>query len=226
MNNDPHGDGPVRRFGKPLNEALGAVILLHGRGGSAEDILTLATEFYLPQLVYLAPQAVGNSWYPNSFMAPVAQNEPWLTSALRKVGMTVQMANDAGIPSDRIVIGGFSQGACLATEFVASHPKRYAGLIAFSGGLVGPPGADLRHQGDLAGTPAFFGGGDPDPHVPWQRVQQSATILAEMGAAVTSRRYPNRPHTISREEIDLARGVIDAAYGTLGVINEHSCTDP
>jgi len=226
MKNDPHGDGPVRRFGKPLNEASGAVILLHGRGGSAEDILTLATEFYLPQLVYLAPQAFGNSWYPNSFMAPVAQNEPWLTSALRKVGETVQMANDEGIPSDRIVIGGFSQGACLATEFVAGHPKRFAGLIAFSGGLVGPPGADLRHHGDLAGTPAFFGGGDPDPHVPWQRVQQSASILAEMGAAVTSRRYPNRPHTISSEEIDLARGLIDAAYRTLGVINEHSCTDP
>jgi phospholipase/carboxylesterase len=214
MNNDPHHDGPVLRFGKPLNEASGAVILLHGRGGSAEDILTLAHEFYVPELIYLAPQAAGNSWYPNSFMAPIAQNEPWLASALRKVEATVQMANDAGISPDRIVIGGFSQGACVATEFVASHPKRYAGVIAFSGGLVGPLGADLAHQGDLAGTPAFFGGGDPDPHVPWQRVEQSARVLTEMGAAVISRRYPNRPHTISSEELDLAKKLIDAAYPT------------
>jgi phospholipase/carboxylesterase len=226
MNNDPHRDGPVRQFGKPLDEASGAVILLHGRGGSAEDILTLASDLYLPQLAYLAPQAVGNSWYPNSFMAPLVQNEPWLAAALRKVETTVQMANDAGIPADRIVLGGFSQGACLAAEFIARHPRRYAGLIAFSGGLIGPPGADLTHKGDLAGTPAFFGGGDPDPHVPWQRLEQSARILAEMGAVVTARRYPNRPHTISSEEIDLAKGLIDAAYGTLSVIGEHSCTDP
>jgi len=214
MNGDPHRDGPIRQFGKPLAEAAGAVVLLHGRGSSAEDILTLASDLYLPQLVYLAPQAVGNSWYPNSFLAPLAENEPWLTSALKKVATTVQMAHDAGIPADRVVIAGFSQGACLATEFVAGHPRRYAGLIAFSGGLIGPPGADLSHQGDLAGTPAFLSSGDPDPHVPWQRVQQSAGILAEMGAAVTSRRYPNRPHTIGSEEIEVAEKLIYDAYST------------
>jgi phospholipase/carboxylesterase len=214
MSSDPHRDGPVRQFGRPLAKASGAVILLHGRGGSAGDILTLAGGLYLPQLVYLAPQAARNSWYPNSFLAPIAQNEPWLTSALRKVETTLQMANDAGISADRVVIGGFSQGACLATEFAARHPQRYAGLILFTGGLIGPPGADLAHRGDLAGTPAFFGSGDPDPHVPWQRVEQSARIFAEMGAAVTSRRYANRPHTISREEIDFAKGLIRDAYGT------------
>jgi predicted esterase len=213
MNSDPHRDGPVRQFGRPLADAAGAVVLLHGRGGSTEDILALADELYLPQLVYLAPQAAGNSWYPQSFLAPVAQNEPWLSSALRKVEATLKMANDAGISADRIVIGGFSQGACLATEFVASHPQRYAGLIAFSGGLIGPPGTDLSHEGDLAGTPSFFGSGDPDPHVPWQRVEQCAKIFAEMGAAVTLRRYPNRPHTISGEEIDTAKRLIHAAYG-------------
>jgi predicted esterase len=213
MNNDPHQDAPVRYSGKPLSEAAGAVILLHGRGGSADDILSLARELYLPALAYLAPQAAGNSWYPNSFLAPIAQNEPWLTSALRKVEATLEMANDAGISADRIVLAGFSQGACLATEFVARHPRRYAGLIAFTGGLIGPPGADLTHTGDLAGTPAFFGSGDPDPHVPWQRVEQSRRILDEMGAAVTSRRYPNRPHTISGEEIDIARNLILDAYG-------------
>ncbi len=212
MNNDPHQDASVRHFGKPLSEAAGAVILLHGRGGSADDILSLARELYLPELAYLAPQAAGNSWYPNSFLVPIAQNEPWLASALRKVEATLETANRAGISADRIVMAGFSQGACLATEFVARHPRRYAGLIAFTGGLIGPLGADLTHTGDLAGTPAFFGSGDPDPHVPWQRVEQSARILAEMGAAVTSRRYPNLPHTISGEEIDIAKNLILDAY--------------
>jgi phospholipase/carboxylesterase len=212
MSNDPHRDGPVRQFGTPLAEAFGAVVLLHGRGGSAEDILSLASDLYLPQLVYLAPQAAGNSWYPNSFLAPVEQNEPWLTSALRKVETILQMAKGAGISSDRVVIGGFSQGACLATEFVASHPRRYAGLIAFTGGLIGPPGANLTHPGDLAGTPVFFGSGDPDPHVPWRRVQESARSLSEMGAAVTTRRYENRPHTISTEEIDFAKKLVRTAF--------------
>lgn len=213
MNSDPHKDGLVRQFGKPLSDASGAIILLHGRGGSADDILSLAHEFCLPGLVYLAPQAAGNSWYPNSFLARLDQNQPWLTSALRKVEATLKMANDAGISTDRIVIGGFSQGGCLATEFVASHPRRYAGLLAFTGGLIGPPEADLAHQGNLARTPAFFGSGDPDPHVPWQRVQQSAAILTQMGAAVTLRRYPNRPHTISPDEIDFAQRLIRDAFG-------------
>jgi phospholipase/carboxylesterase len=208
---DPHHDSPVLQFGEPLEEAAGAVILLHGRGGSAEDILSLAGDFNFPSLAYLAPQAAANSWYPNSFLAPIAQNEPWLTSALHKVQTTIEMANARGIPANRIVIGGFSQGACLSTEFVARHPQRYAGLIAFTGGLIGPPGADLTHTGDLSGTPVFLGSGDPDPHVPWQRVQQSAKILTEMGAAVTIRRYQNRPHTISVEEIGFAKTLIRQA---------------
>jgi phospholipase/carboxylesterase len=216
MNSDLHRDDPVRQLGAPLAEASGAVILLHGRGGSAVDILSLASDLYLPQLVYLAPQAVGNSWYPNSFLAPVEQNEPWLTSALRKVETIMQMANGAGISADRVVVGGFSQGACLATEFVATRPQRYGGLIAFTGGLIGPPGANLTHPGDLAGTPVFFGSGDPDPHVPWQRVQESARNLSEMGAAVTIRRYQNRSHTISAEEIDFARKLIRAAFPAIG----------
>jgi phospholipase/carboxylesterase len=212
MSADPHKDGAILQFGKPLKEASGAVILLHGRGGSAEDILSLANDFNLPSLAYLAPQAAGNSWYPNSFLAPIAQNEPWLSSALRKVQTTIELANAQGISTDRIVVGGFSQGACLSTEFVATHPQRYAGLITFTGGLIGPPGADLTHPGNLAGTPAFLGSGDPDPHVPWQRVEQSAQVLAEMGAAVTIRRYPNRPHTVSAEEIDLAKTLLEGAF--------------
>jgi|SRR5580658_5774493 phospholipase/carboxylesterase len=215
MNSDPHHGSPVRQFGKLLKEAAGAVILLHGRGGSAEDILSLATDLFLPELVYLAPQAAGNSWYPNSFLAPVAQNEPWLTSALRKVESTIEMAAEAGISPDKIVIGGFSQGACLSTEFVARHPQRYAGVIAFTGGLIGPPGAELTHPGDLAGTPVFFGSGDPDPHVPWQRVQQSAQVLAKMGAAVTIRRYANRPHAVSAEEMVYAKQLLAEAFSAI-----------
>ncbi|HLK20675.1 MAG TPA: dienelactone hydrolase family protein [Bryobacteraceae bacterium] len=212
MNSDPHKDTGVLHFGKPLNEAQGAVVLLHGRGGSAEDILSIARLLNLPDLAYLAPQAASNTWYPNSFLAAVEQNEPWLTSALRKVESTVRMANDGGVSTDRITIAGFSQGACLTSEFVARHPQRYAAAIAFTGGLIGPPGADLSHTGDLAGTPAFFGSGDPDPHVPWQRVQESAAIFEKMNAAVTLRRYPHRPHTISREEIAEAAQLMHEAY--------------
>src|SRR5271170_4672702 len=136
--NDPHSSEPIHRIGAPLKEAVGAVIMLHGRGASAEDILNLAQAMYHPQLAYLAPSAANHSWYPYSFLAPRKQNEPWLTSALKKIGATVQLAIGAGISTDRIVISGFSQGACLTTEFVATHPAKYAGLIAFTGGLIGP----------------------------------------------------------------------------------------
>ena len=162
---DPHRDQPVRRLGARLNQAAAAMILLHGRGASAEDILGLAAEMYDERISYLAPQAAGHSWYPYSFMSPVQENEPWLGSALAKVAQTVQLALDAGVAREHIVVCGFSQGACLSTEFVATHPARYGGLIAFTGGLIGPPDADLHHAGDLAGMPALFSSGDPDPHV-------------------------------------------------------------
>jgi phospholipase/carboxylesterase len=212
---DPHRDQPVRHFGEPLESAQGAVILLHGRGGSAEDILSLARPLYHPKLAYLAPQAANHTWYPNSFMAPLEQNQPWLDSALRKVEATIKQVTDAGISADRILLGGFSQGACLATEFVASHPRRYAGLIALTGGLIGPPGSDLTHTGSLDGTPAFLGSGDPDPHVPFERVQQSAAVLTSMGASVTVRRYPGRPHTITPEELDFGRRLVQEAFNNI-----------
>jgi predicted esterase len=215
MTNDLHRNGTIHRFGEPVENAAGAVVLLHGRGGSAEDILLLGREMYLPGLAYLAPQAANNTWYPYSFLAPTEQNEPWLTSALAKVKETVQLANDAGIPADRIVVCGFSQGACLATEFVARNPERYGGLIAFTGGLIGPEDADLTHTGDLADTPVFFGSGDPDPHVPWSRVQQSAKILGAMGASVTTRRYEGRPHTITREELEFGKRLLEGAFAAV-----------
>jgi predicted esterase len=211
---DPHAAGEVYRAGAPLEDAAGVVILLHGRGGSAEDILSLhrALGGDKLKLAFLAPQAAGSTWYPNSFLAERESNEPWLSSALAKVQSVVELAVGAGVARERIVVGGFSQGACLSTEFVATHPARYAGMIAWTGGLIGPLGSDLSHAGDLAGTPVFQSSGDPDPHVPWSRVEESARVLMAMGARVTSRRYPGKPHSVSAEEVELARQLIEGAF--------------
>jgi phospholipase/carboxylesterase len=212
MVSDPHRDQPVVTLGAGLSQAVAAVILLHGRGASAEDILGLATEMHDERFAYLAPQAAGNAWYPYSFMAPIEKNEPWLSSALAKVGTIVQQAVAAGLSHDRIFVCGFSQGACLSSEFVARNPARYGGLIAFTGGLIGPPDANLHHQGDLAGMPALFSSGDPDPHVPWSRVLESAEQFTTMGAAVTTQRYPGRPHTVLPLEIKSARDLIFKSF--------------
>jgi len=209
---DPHAGQPVIHAGAPLAQARGAVVLLHGRGGSAEDILGLASAFDQPGLAYLAPQAAGHTWYPTSFLAPREDNEPWLSSALAKIGAVVASIEAAGIPRERIVIAGFSQGACLSTEFVASSPARYAGLIAFTGGLIGPVGMDLHHEGDLAGTLALFLSGDPDPHVPWQRVVDSAKELERMGAKVEAIRYPGKPHSVSADEVERARAMLAGIF--------------
>jgi phospholipase/carboxylesterase len=205
---DPHRDQPVRSVGATLSQAASAVVLLHGRGASAEDILGLATEMYDQRVAYLAPQAADHRWYPYSFMAPIAENEPWLSSALAKVATVIQLAVDAGISREHIFVCGFSQGACLATEFIARRPARYGGLVAFTGGLIGPPDADLHHAGDLAGMPALFSSGDPDPHVPWSRVLASAEQFTAMGADVHTQRYAGRPHTVLPQEIKSARGLL------------------
>jgi phospholipase/carboxylesterase len=209
MTNDTHAGSAVLQAGVPLDKADLAVVLLHGRGGSAEDILELGAALQLPNVAYLAPQAAGHTWYPLSFLAPREANEQYLSSALAKVESVVRSLEQAGFGRQRIVVAGFSQGACLATEFVASHAARYGGLIAFTGGLIGPPGS-LRHSpaGELVGTPALLCSGDPDPHVPWARVEESAEILAAMGAKVTTKRYPGRPHTITQEELELARNLL------------------
>lgn len=212
MNHNPHANTPLLQTGAPLTEATGAVILLHGRGGSAEDILNLGRAMYQPKLAYLAPSAANSSWYPNTFLSPREKNEPWLSSALKKVEATIKLANDAGIPTDRIILGGFSQGACLTSEFAATHPARYAGLLVFTGGLIGPPEMELDYSGDLQGTPAFLGSGDTDPHIPWTRVQQTVDVLTAMKADVTLRCYPGRPHTVIVEEIQFGRKMIAEAF--------------
>ncbi len=185
MGLDPHASGNVLHAGPTVSDAALAVVLLHGRGGSAEDILGLASVFDVPDVAYLAPEAAGHTWYPLSFMAPREANEPYLSSALAKIEAVVRSIEQAGLERDRIVVAGFSQGACLSTEFVAKHPARYGGLIAFTGGLIGPPGSfeSGTHQfsgTELSGTPALLCSGDPDPNVPWHRVEESASILRSM----------------------------------------------
>lgn len=206
--NDPHRDQPVRTQGAKLDKAAAVMILLHGRGASAKDILGLATEMYDKRVAYLAPQAADHQWYPRSFMAPIAENEPWLSSALAKVSSLVKLALEAGLSLEKIFFCGFSQGACLSSEFVARNPARYGGLIAFTGGLIGPADADLHHAGNLAGMPALFSSGDPDPHVPWSRVLASAEQFTAMGAEVKTQRYQGRPHTVFPQEIKAGRELL------------------
>ena len=213
---DPHRGQPVLERGRPLGAAAGVVILLHGRGASASDILGLADALGERSLAYVAPQAAGGTWYPHSFLAPLRDNEPWLTSALAAIAALVGRADQAGIPRSRVVVAGFSQGACLATEFVARHASRYGGLIAFTGGLIGPMGTRFQYQGDLGATPVFLGAGDPDPHVPWARVEESASVLSGLGAAVTVRRYPGLGHAIDQDEIDEARKIVSKLAGPDG----------
>lgn len=210
--NDPHRNMPLARVGPEPAAAHGAVVLLHGRGASSEDILGLAREMHRAEVVYLAPQAANKTWYPYSFLAPLEQNEPWLSSALSKVASVVDLCVTSGIPREKIVLCGFSQGACLATEFVGRHPAHYGALVAFTGGLIGPEGSDLHHAGSLDGMPALFSSGDPDPHVPWSRVEESAQEFERMGAQVQLSRYANRPHTISEPEIRAASQLLFSLF--------------
>ncbi|MEO8358365.1 MAG: phospholipase [Chloroflexota bacterium] len=204
----PHASQPVYTAGTVLNEATAAMILLHGRGATAEDILSLAAELTFPGLTFLAPQASGYTWYPNRFILPVEQNEPHLSSALGLIDGIIKQVERA-IPLEHIFIGGFSQGACLASEYVIRHPRRYAGLLAFSGGYIGPLNAPREPKGDLEGMPAFLGCSDVDPHIPLQRVKETTALLQAMGAQVTEKIYPQMGHTIVEDEIDEAKRIIE-----------------
>lgn len=206
----PHENSPVLSAGAKLEEASAAMILVHGRGASAQDILTLMPYLNFPGVVYLAPQAEGSTWYPNRFIFPVEQNEPYLSAALAKVDGLVRRVEERGIPTEKIFIGGFSQGACLASEYVIRNPRKYGGLLAFSGGYIGPLGQARTAAGNLDGMPAFVGCSNIDPHIPLQRVQETTALLTTMGASVTERIYPGMEHTIVDDEIDLARGLIEA----------------
>jgi predicted esterase len=201
-----HANGQVLSYGAELGQARAAVILLHGRGGSAIDILTLASELGREdEVAYIAPEAVGNTWYPLRFLEPRSANEPHLSSALAKVDSIVQTVLAAGLKSEQLLLGGFSQGACLALDYVARHPRRYGGVLAYSGGLIGATVRPEDYAAELAGTPIFVGCSDIDPHIPLGRVQQTSQIMGQLGGAVTERIYARMGHSINADEIALGR---------------------
>jgi predicted esterase len=210
---DPHVAQPILAAGRPLADAAAAVVLVHGRGAGAESILGLAGELARPDFAFLAPQAAGSTWYPYSFLAPLERNEPYLGSALRRVGAAVELAARAGVPAERLLLLGFSQGACLTLEYAVRHPRRYGGVVALTGGLIGPDGTPREDSGSLDGTPVFLGSADPDPHVPRARVEESARVLERMGASVLTRIYPGMGHTVNEDELERVRAMMAAAAG-------------
>ena len=192
----------------PLAEAKKALILLHGRGGSAEDILSLTEYLNVKEYALLAPQARDNSWYPYSFIAPISQNEPWLSSALDLVKETLDEITTKGISIENVCLLGFSQGACLTLEFAARNAQKYGGIVAFTGGLVGDKIHTENYKGNFEGTPVFIGSSNPDPHVPVQRVRETTGILKSMDADVTEKIYNGMGHTISEDEIKTANELV------------------
>ena len=206
----PHAGQPVLAWGKPLGQAPIAVIMIHGRGAGPENILELAPALGQPNATYLAPQAANNTWYPYSFMSDIARNEPYLSSALSVVKSLVSQVEAAGIRRDRIVILGFSQGACLTTEFAIRNASRFGGFVAFSGGAIGPPGTRWDEAGRFDSTPIFFGCSNVDPHIPEPRVIESAELCERMGAKVTRRIYPGMGHLVNDDEIAWARALLES----------------
>jgi phospholipase/carboxylesterase len=194
--------------GKELSPDSKVLILLHGRGGSAEDIVSLAGYLNVSEFTLIAPEATNNTWYPFSFIAPPSQNEPWLTSALELVNDIVNNLKDQGISSERIYFAGFSQGACLTLEYVARNAAKYGGVVAFTGGLIGDKIYEENYKGDFNNTPVFIGTSNPDPHVPVERVHASTNILKRMNAQVVEKIYDNMGHTINQDEIDQANNLV------------------
>lgn len=200
----------VIRAGAPIGAARAAMILVHGRGASAEGMLGLADAFDTSDVAYVAPQARSGSWYPYSFMAPISQNEPYLSDALTTLSDVVRDFERQGVPSERIVLLGFSQGACLALEFAARNARRFGGIVGLSGGLIGPEGTPRNYAGSLAGTPVFLGCSDADFHIPLVRVHESTKVLTKLDGNVTEIIYPGMAHTIVQDEVDHVKKILKA----------------
>ena len=199
---DPHAGQPVLRAGSPVADARLVAIMIHGRGASAENILQLAREFHAADIAYLAPQAAGSTWYPYSFLSPIEQNEPGISSGLRVIESLIDDVTREGSQPERIVLMGFSQGACLSLEFAARHPRQYAAIVGFSGGVIGPPGTPRDYAGTFDRTPVFLGCSDVDPHIPLERVHETAAVFRRMGASVDERIYPGMGHTVANDELE------------------------
>lgn len=212
----PHQGQPVQEAGTSIQSARAAVVLLHGRGATAHGILSLVDDLAAPDAAYLAPQAAGRTWYPYSFLAPLEQNEPHLTSALQVVSDVLTELEGRGLPPEKTILLGFSQGACLTLEFAARQPRRYGGVVALSGGLIGrseqggePPDDKLfDYDGSLDHTPVFVGCSDRDPHVPLRRIEQTAEAMERLDADVTKRIYEGMGHTINADEIEYVRDLL------------------
>jgi phospholipase/carboxylesterase len=199
----PHQQTGTATAGAGPEEAIAAMVMIHGRGASAESILALADEFDNTETFhFVAPQAHQFTWYPYSFLEPAERNEPGLSSGLQAIYNIVTDLEHKGIPGEKVILLGFSQGACLASEFVARHPARYGGLVALSGGLIGDSVSAENYSGSLEGTPCFVGCSDTDPHIPVERVHESADILSRLNASVTKKIYPGMGHTVNRDEIE------------------------
>lgn len=194
--------------GKPLKDANKALIMIHGRGGSAEDILSLSAYLNVKEYTLIAPQATNNTWYPFSFLMPPAQNEPWLSSALSVLSEVVTDLNNVNISTEHIYFVGFSQGACLMLEFVTRNAKKYGGVVAFTGGLIGDKIYRENYKGDFEKTPVFIGSSDPDPHVPVERVNESTDVIKSMHANVIKKVYKHMGHTINEDEIQNANSLV------------------
>ena len=197
--------------GKNLEDAEKALIMIHGRGANANDILSVADYLNVNDFALLAPQATNNTWYPYSFMAPASQNEPWLVSSLNLIKDLLNEITEKGIASENIYFLGFSQGACLTLEFVARNAEKYGGVVAFTGGLIGDTIHTKNYTGDFNKTPIFIGSSNPDPHVPVERVYETAKVLKNMNAIVTQKLYNDMGHTISQNEIDMANKLVFAS---------------
>ncbi len=210
---DPHRGQPLLAGGVEPAEAARAMVLLHGRGAPAQDILGLAAALRLDDTAFLAPQAAGYTWYPHSFLAPIEANEPGLSSGLARIGEVLAELDEQGVGPERTVLLGFSQGACLALEYAARNAGRYGGVVGLSGGLIGPEGTPRDYPGSLDGTPVFLGCSDRDPHVPLARVKETTEVLTRMGARVVERIYPGMPHTVNDDELENVRRLV-AVVGT------------
>lgn len=210
----PHQGQPILTAGLPLDQANAAMVMVHGRGATAESILTLAPALNVPGFAYLAPQARGNSWYPNSFLAPIPSNEPGITSGMQAIEDVIGRIQAAGVPLNRTFLLGFSQGACLALEFTARRARRYGGVAGLSGGLIGPEGTPRDYPGSLEATPVFLGCSDVDAHIPAPRVLETAEAMRKLGGQVTARLYPGMGHTINEDEIAGVRAMMQGLDAT------------
>lgn len=214
---NPHHGQPVLRGGAPVSKARVVLVLIHGRGASAEDIYSLGEEVAIGSeaVALVAPRAAGNSWYPQRFLFPVEQNEPYLGSALAVIDGILRDLERQGIGPERVVLSGFSQGACLSLEFASRNPRRYGGVVGLSGALIGPPGGPRPLTTGLAGTPVYLGCSDRDAHIPLASVEESAALLARQGAEVTKEIFVGMGHTVNAQELAFMRSLVGKISGTL-----------